>query len=220
MIPIERKQRAKEMARELKRIFPDREGSALNYSTSWELLVAVILSAQCTDKRVNIVTKDLFEKYRSFEDYIAADIAEFQEDIRSTGFYKNKAKNILTSAHKIQDEYDGEVPDSMKDLTRLPGVARKTANVVLGNVFGKYEGIAVDTHVRRFALRFDLSEHTNPVKIEKDLMELLPQEEWFSFGNNLIYYGREVCPARPHDCEEHPLTRIYPKALHKWPKAR
>lgn len=216
----ERKERAQEMHQVLKKIFPKHKGTALSYSNSWELLVSVILSAQCTDKRVNMVTKDLFVKYPTLKDYTSASQEEFQEDIRSTGFYKNKAKNILASAHRVAQIYSGEVPDTMEELLTLPGVARKTANVVLGNAFGKVEGIAVDTHVRRFALRFDLSDSKNPEIIERDLMKLLPQKHWFDFGNNLIYYGREICPARAHECEDHPLTKVYPEAAERWPKSR
>lgn len=215
-----RKERATKMATALKTLFPEHVGTALSYSNNWELLVAVVLSAQCTDKRVNIVTKDLFSKYKTLDDYVNVGIEEFQEDIRSTGFYRNKAKNILAAAVKVKEEYEGEVPNTMKELITIPGVGRKTANVILGNAFGTYKGIAVDTHVRRFAIRFDLSDHRDPKRIEEDLMKLLPQEEWFTFGNNLIYYGREICPARPHDCSDHPLTRIYPPAAEVWPKAR
>ncbi|MEX0935158.1 MAG: endonuclease III [Candidatus Paceibacterota bacterium] len=216
----DRAKRAKKMAKKLKELFPDRQGTALDHSTNWELVVAVVLSAQCTDKRVNKVTKKLFKKYTKLDNYIRADLKEFQEDIRSTGFYKTKGKNILAAAKRVKEEFGGKVPDTMKDLMTLPGVGRKTANVVLGNAFGKSKGIAVDTHVRRFAIRFDLSDYTYPKKIEKDLIELLPQKEWFDFGNNLIYYGREICPARPHECEDHPLTKIYPPAAEKWPKSR
>lgn len=215
-----RAQRAREMDHELQKIFANKEGTALTYSNPWELLVAVILSAQCTDKRVNMVTPALFAKYPTLDDYVNASQDEFQEDIRSTGFYKNKAKNILASARKIKEDFGGAVPQGMEELLTLPGVARKTANVVLGNAFNIYEGIAVDTHVRRFAIRFDLSDSKNPEKIEQDLMTLLPQERWFDFGNNLIYYGREICPAREHDCSDHPLTKIYPEATNNWPKAK
>lgn len=216
----ERKKRAQKMDTKLADLFADKKGTALTYSTNWELLVSVILSAQCTDKRVNKVTKELFAKYKTFNDYLEVSQEEFQEDIRSTGFYKNKAKNILASAEKIDKEYGGKVPNTMEALLTLPGVARKTANVVLGNAFGIYEGIAVDTHVRRFAIRFDLSDSKNPTVIEKDLMKLLPQDRWFEFGNNLIYYGREICPAREHECDKHPLTKIYPEAANNWPSSR
>lgn len=216
----ERRKRATAMADVLDDLFADREGTALLHSTPWELLVAVMLSAQCTDERVNKVVADLFKKYSTFDDYLSADLHEFQKDIKSTGFYRNKAKNILASAQIIKEKHGGDVPNTMEELTALPGVARKTANVVLGNAFGKVEGLAVDTHVRRFAIRFDLSSYTDPVKIEKDLIQLLPQERWFAFGNNLIYYGREICSARPHECTDYPLTRIYPPAADIWPRSR
>jgi len=216
----EKKERALLMDIKLQELFPGKKGTALFHSNPWELLVSVILSAQCTDERVNMVTKDLFSKYTKLEDYLDASLEEFQENIHSTGFYRNKAKNILASAQSVHLEFGGEVPNEMDKLLSLPGVARKTANVVLGNAFGIHEGIAVDTHVRRFSLRFDLSDSKQPEKIEKDLMELLPQDRWFEFGNNLIYYGREICGARPHECEIHPLTSIYPPAAEKWPKAK
>ena len=216
---LERKARAKQILKELTKLFPN-VGMVLNYTTHWELVVAVILSAQCTDKRVNMVTKELFQKYRSLDAYADADLNTFQEDIRSTGFYKNKAKNIIAAARRIRDTYDGVVPNTMEDLLTLPGVARKTANVVLGNAFGIVEGIAVDTHVRRFARKLDLTDHTDPNKIEQDLMRLFPNKEWFALTYKLIEYGREICPARPHPCEDHPLSHIYPAAAKNWPKSK
>lgn len=215
----ERKKRAQIINKKLKGLFPDAK-IALNYSNNWELLVAVVLSAQCTDARVNMVTKELFNKYKTLGDYAGVSQREFEQDIRSTGFYRNKAKNIRAAAQRVQNEYGGEVPDTMEELLTLPGVARKTANIILSNAFGKNEGIAVDTHVRRFAIRFDLSDYTDPVRIERDLMELLPQKDWKQFNHALVLYGREVCPARKHDCASHPLTRIYPPAKNKWPKAK
>jgi len=218
---IERTQRSRAMTRELKKLFKDKKpATSLSHTTPWKLLVAVILSAQCTDKRVNEVTKVLFKKYKTLDDYVCARKSEFEQDIKSTGFYKNKAKNILSAAKKIKKEFGGAVPDSMEQLITLPGVARKTANVVLCNAFGKTEGIPVDTHVRRFAIRFDLTDSKNPDRIEKDLMELLPKKDWCAFSHYLIYYGKEVCPAHKHACEDHPLTRLYPRAAHSWPKSR
>lgn len=215
----ERKKRMAVIQRKLKKLFP-KARIALNYSTTWELLVAVILSAQCTDKRVNIVTADLFKKYTKLDDYVDADIKEFEKDIHSTGFYRNKTKNILAAAKKVKEDFGGEVPQTMKELLTLPGVARKTANVVLSNAFGKNVGIAVDTHVRRFVIRFDLSDYTDPVRIERDLMELVPEKDWNRVTYGFIEYGREVCPARKHECEGHPLTKIYPPAADTWPKAK
>lgn len=219
----ERKKRAAQITRELKRLFSD-ASTDLNYSnneqSSWELLVAVILSAQCTDEMVNKVTEKLFKKYRTLDDYIDANPAEFEQDIKPTGYYKNKTKNILAAAKIIKEEYGGEVPDTMEELLKIPGVGRKTANVVLGNAFGKVEGMAVDTHVRRFTIRFDLTDNTDPNKIEEDLMKLLPRDAWFSTTHRLVEYGQKICPARKHDCTGHPLTKIYPPAAKIWPKAK
>ncbi len=215
----ERKERAKKINAKLKSLFPD-ASIALKYENPWELLVSVILSAQCTDKMVNRVTETLFKKYRTLDDYVNANPQEFAQDIRQTGFFNNKAKNVLGAAKKIKEEFDGGVPRTMSEILTIPGVARKTANVVLGNAYGIVEGIAVDTHVKRFAQKFDLTTHADPVKIERDLMELLPQEDWFPFTYRLIEYGRQICTARPHDCTEHPLSKIYPPAATKWPMAR
>ncbi len=177
----------------------------LQYSNPWELLVAVELSAQCTDLRVNIVTEKLFRKYRSLEDYVNADPKEFEKDIFQTGFYKNKSKNILAAAKVLKETFGGELPKTMKDMLTIPGVGRKTANVVLGNAYGIAEGIAVDTHVMRLAQVLGLSRHKTPEKIEKDLMKLIPQKEWFHSTYLLIDYGRKHCTARPHDHEHCPL---------------
>lgn len=215
----ERSERVKDIQRELKIFFP-KARIALTHSNNWELLVAVILSAQCTDKRVNMVTKTLFQKYKTLDDYVSARHNEFEKDIKSTGFFRNKAKNILASAKKVKEEFDGEVPCTMEELLTLPGVARKTANVVLSNAHGVNEGIAVDTHVRRFVIRFDLSDYTDPVRIEKDLIEIVPQKDWNTITYLLIEYGREICPARKHKCEDHPITKLYPKAAHIWPRSR
>jgi endonuclease-3 len=212
----ERRKRALAVSRELAKLFPDAR-IALNYSNHWELLVAVVLSAQCTDKKVNEVSARLFEKYKTLDDYVAADQAEFEEDIRQTGFFRNKAKNVLAGARIIRDKFDGRVPSTMEELLSIPGVARKTANIVLGNAFGIVEGIAVDTHVRRLSLKLSLTDYTDPVKIEKDLMALLPRQEWFAFTYRMIDYGRNICPARKHDCRDHPLTRLYPEAAERWP---
>ncbi|RME59940.1 endonuclease III [Candidatus Parcubacteria bacterium] len=205
-----RKKRAREIARALKRLFPTTR-TALRYQTPWQLVVATILSAQCTDKKVNEVTEKLFKKYRKLEDYVAADPEEFAKDIRPTGFYRNKAKHILAAARVVQEKYKGKVPKTMEELLTLPGVARKTANVILGNAFGVTEGIPVDTHVRRLARRLGLTDEESPEKIEQDLMQLLPRREWFGFAHRLIDYGRTYCPARPHDHEHCPLTVLLRK---------
>jgi len=220
----ERKSRAVKISKKLKELFPKAK-IALNYSNHWELLVSVVLSAQCTDKRVNIVTHELFKKYKKLDDYVKASasrrtIETFQEDIHSTGFYRNKAKNILAAAKMVKSDFKGKVPDTMEELLTVPGVARKTANVVLSNAFGKNEGIAVDTHVRRFSIRFDLSDFKDPVRIEKDFMEIFPKKEWNKITYGLIEYGRQICTAREHDCKDHPLTKIYPKAASIWPRAK
>lgn len=215
----ERQERAKKITRELKKLFPD-ASIALRYKSTWELLVAVELSAQCTDVMVNKVTEKLFKKYRTFKKYLTADPKEFEQDIRQTGFYRNKAKNILAAAKMVQEEFGGKVPRTMHELLRIPGVARKTANVILGNAFGIVDGMAVDTHVKRFAQKLDLSDSKDPKKIEQDLMQIFPREEWFPLTYRLIEYGRRTCPARKHDCTKHPLSKIYPKAASVWPTAR
>lgn len=203
----------------LKKLYPD-AGMVLNYSNDWELLVAVVLSAQCTDVMVNKVTAKLFKKYPRLQDYVDAKPEEFEQDIRSTGFYRNKAKNILAAARMIHERFHGKIPASMHDMLAIPGVARKTANVVLGNAHGIVEGIAVDTHVRRFAIRLGFSDHRDPKHIEQDLMAITPRKDWFLLTYLFIEYGRNICPARKHDCYEHPLTKIYPTAAVIWPKAK
>ncbi len=204
-----------EIVRVLKGLFPEAR-TALQYRNHWELLAAVILSAQCTDKKVNEVTARLFTKYSSLSDYVTADIAEFEMDIRQTGFFRNKAKNILASAKIVHEQYGGKIPETMDELLNLPGVARKTANVVLGSAYGIVDGIAVDTHVRRLSIKLGLTDNKRPEQIERDLMRLLPKSEWLDFSHRLILYGRTFCPARRHDCK-HPLTRIYPPAADIWP---
>lgn len=213
----ERQQRARRIVWKLKELFP-KARIVLRYGSNWELLVAVQLSAQCTDVMVNKVTEKLFKKYRNLEDYTAADPKEFEKDIHSCGFFRNKTKNILAAAKIVQERFGEEVPRTMKEILTLPGVARKTANVVLGNAYGIVEGIAVDTHVRRLSQKLGLTSHSDPVKIEQDLMRLIPNKDWFFLTYRLIEYGRQVCPARKHkDCESHPLTKIYPQAANLWP---
>lgn len=192
----------------------------LNYSNPWELMVAVQLSAQCTDKRVNEVTAKLFLKYPTLSAYVRAKKGEFERDIFSCGFYHNKTKNILAAAKMVQEKYDGNIPDTLEELLSIPGVARKTANVVLSSLYNKTEGIAVDTHVRRFAIRFDLSDFKDPVRIERDLMEIMPETEWWAFNHRLVHYGRYTCKARKHECAEHPLTKVFPQAIKSWPQSK
>lgn len=181
---------------------------ALDYTTPLEILVATILSAQCTDKRVNIVTKSLFTKYKTPEDYANADLTALEQDIRSTGFYRNKAKNIKNAGQLLVEKFDSKVPKTMKELLELPGVARKTANIVLSNAYGVIEGIAVDTHVRRLSQRLRLSENTDPNKIETDLMKVVPKNEWKRITNLLIFHGRNVCIARKPKCPACVLNKI------------
>lgn len=214
----ERTLRVKRMNKILRTLYP-KATIALNFSNPWELLVAVQLSAQCTDKRVNEVTAKLFKKYKTLKAYAHASQGEFERDIFSCGFYRNKARNIIAAAQMLEKEHGGVIPQSLSELVRIPGVARKTANVVLSNLYKKAEGIAVDTHVRRFAIRFDLSDFKDPVRIERDLMEIMPKSEWWGFNHRLVHYGRDYCPARKHACEDHPLTKIYPKAATCWPRA-
>lgn len=185
----------------------------LNFSNPLELLVATILSAQCTDVRVNLVTASLFQKYRRPEEYLAVPVEELEEDIHSTGFYRNKTKNIRGACARMLAEYNGQVPDTMEALLTLPGVARKTANVVLGNVFGKAEGIAVDTHVTRLSNLLGLTEQSDPVKIERDLMAKFPQREWTNISHRIILHGRRVCIARRPRCGECGLSDLCPSAF-------
>lgn len=192
----------------LKKLFPNPK-IALNFSNPWELFVAVVLSAQCTDKKVNEVTSNLFKKYKTLEDYVKVDLSEFEKDIKSTGFYKNKARNILASAKIIKEKFGGQVPKTMKELLSLPGVGRKTANIILGNVYNKIEGIAVDTHVRRLSRLLGLTKNSDPDKIEKDLREIVPHKYWFKITYYLIDYGRKYCPARPHNHKNCPLAKFY-----------
>lgn len=204
---LERKKRAVKIIAALKKFFPKAE-IALKFGNNWELLVAVELSAQCTDKKVNEVTEKLFKKYRTLDDYIRANPKEFERDIHSTGFYRNKTKNILAAAKMVKEKFGGKLPKTMEEMLEIPGVARKTANVVLGNAHGVVEGIAVDTHVKRLARVLGLTDHSDPVKIERDLMALIPKKEWFSFTYRLINYGRAYCVARPHDHAKCPLTKL------------
>lgn len=173
----------------------------LNYEAPWQLLIATILSAQCTDNRVNIVTKDLFKKYKSLEDFAGADQKELEKDIHSTGFYRNKAKNIIACAQQLVEEYQSEVPNDLEALTNLPGVGRKTANVIRGNIY-KEPSIVVDTHVKRISKRLGFTKEEDPVKVEFDLMKLLPKEQWILYNIQIITLGRSICTARNPKCSE------------------
>lgn len=206
----DKKQHTAEIIKRLKKIYPDAH-CALNHSNAFELLVATILSAQCTDDRVNIVTATLFRKYRTPQDFVDVELEELTQDIKSINFFNNKAKNIQATARKIVEEFGGEVPQTMDELLSLNGVARKTANVVLGNAFGIASGVVVDTHVSRLSQRLGITSETTPEKIEKDLQELVPKKDWVMFPHWLIYHGRQVCNARKPKCEECKLNDICPK---------
>ena len=196
----------------LKKNYPQAK-IALNYSNNFELLVAVMLSAQCTDKIVNKVTGKLFAKFISVKDYAYADLRDLENDVRSSGFYKNKAKNIQNTAKIILQKYQGKVPETMNGLISLPGVARKTANIVLGNAFAKFEGIAVDTHVRRLSQRLALTKQNNPDKIEQDLMKLFDKNNWFGLTYLLIEHGRNICQAKKPKCDLCFLNNLCPSTL-------
>jgi endonuclease-3 len=197
---------------ELRRLYPDAKCS-LDFSTPLQLLVATQLAAQCTDERVNMVTKDLFRKYRSVEDFATVSQEELEQDIKSTGFYRNKAKNIRAACQRIITDFGGEVPHTMKELLSLPGVARKTANVVMGNAFGIVEGYIVDTHNMRLSRRFGWTTSDDPVKIEQTLMRIIPQKDWLDLSHFIIYHGRAICGARKPRCEQCTLAKLCPSAF-------
>ncbi len=197
---------------ELRRLYPDAKIS-LTFSSPLELLMATQLSAQSTDERVNLVTAELFKKYRRVEDYATVSQEELEQDIRSTGFYHSKAKNIRAAAQRIMTNYGGEVPCTMEDLVTLPGVGRKTANVVLGNAFGIVEGIVVDTHMGRLARRFGWTNNEDPVQVEQDLMRIVPRKDWLHLSYVMIYHGRTICRARKPLCAQCTLVHLCPSAF-------
>lgn len=201
--------RALEVLLRLKQLYPDARCS-LDYKTPFQLMVATILSAQCTDDRVNKVTPELFRRFPDARSMAAADLAELEALVRSTGFYRNKAKNIQANSRMLLEQFSGEVPQTMEDLLKLPGVARKTANVVMANAFGLNMGVTVDTHVKRLTNRLGLTTHSDPIRIERDLMKLLPQPDWESWSIRLIYHGRAVCNARSPKCEICALADLCP----------
>jgi len=213
----ERASRAKQIIAYLKRAYPSPK-SELVYATKFQFVVAVMLSAQCTDKKVNECTKILFKKYKKVNDFANANLATLTKEISSVTFFRNKAKAIIKTAKEIQTRYGGIVPRSEAHLIALPGIGYKTAHVVLGELYDIWEGIATDTHVKRFARRFDLSDNNDPTKISKDLESLIPKKDWKYVNNGLVLYGRYICPARPHDCTNHPLTKLWPSAATRWPK--
>ena len=205
-----KKQRAEMIHARLAERYPD-PAPALDHTNPWELLVATVLSAQCTDERVNMVTPELFRRWPGPKELAAIEPETLEEVIRSTGLFRSKAKNLVAAARRVVETYGGEVPRTMADLTTLGGVARKTANIVLSNAFGIHEGIAVDTHVKRLANRMGLTVSDNPTVIEKDLMALFPREAWGDVNHELVFFGREVCPARAPRCPECELNDICPK---------
>lgn len=207
-----KKQRALEVLDRLKRLYPDATCS-LTYETPVQLLIATILSAQCTDDRVNMVTPALFERFPDAHAMAEADLAEIETLVKSTGFYRNKAKNIQAACRKIVTDFGGEVPQTMEALTSLPGAARKTANVVLAHAFGINAGVTVDTHVKRLSQKLGFTKHTDPGKIEKDLMKLIPQVDWENWSIRLIYHGRAVCNARKPACDRCELADLCPSAV-------
>jgi endonuclease-3 len=204
----------RKIVRLLKRAYPDAK-CTLNHSNAFELLIATILSAQCTDERVNIVTADLFRKYRKPEDYLKVSPVELQKDIRTTGFFRNKAKSIQGTSKVLVDEYGGAVPKTIEELLELPGVARKTANVVLGNAFGVSSGVVVDTHVTRLSRRLGLTEQKQAEKIEKELIEIVPKKDWVIFSHLLIAHGRKICKARNPLCEDCVIEKLCPSSYLK-----
>ncbi len=208
------KERVRKIIRLLKRTYPDAKCS-LNHSNAFELLIATILSAQCTDARVNIVTQDLFRKYRSPEDYLKVSEKELQRDIRTTGFFRNKTKSIQGTAKVLTEQHSGEVPETIEELLELPGVARKTANVVLGNAFGISSGVVVDTHVTRLSHRLDLSTQKTAEKIEQDLIAIVPKKDWVLFPHLFISHGRAICRARNPICAECVLEKLCPSSYLK-----
>jgi endonuclease-3 len=215
MMPnAELKQRVRKIIRLLKRAYPDAKCS-LNHANAFELLIATILSAQCTDARVNIVTQDLFRKYRQPEDYLKVSPKELEKDIRTTGFFRNKTKSIQGTVKVLTEEYGGKVPETIEELLELPGVARKTANVVLGNAFGIRSGVVVDTHVTRLSHRLGLSSQKTAEKIEQDLIAILPKKDWVIFPHLLIAHGRGVCKARNPLCAECAVEKFCPSSYLK-----
>lgn len=203
----ERKARLQRILDDLDKLFPQAT-CALHHKNAWQLLVATILSAQCTDERVNKVTPELFRKYARLEDFANAPQEELANDIRSTGFFNNKSRSLIGAAKKILSDYNGQVPRTMDELLSVPGAARKTANVVLGTAYNIPSGVVVDTHVQRISLRLDLTRNTDPVKIEQDLMKIVPQDRWILFSHQVIHFGRQVCIARKPRCANCPLDPL------------
>lgn len=217
MAEAERTGRAKKIVSFLKKKYP-KPKSELTYKTPFQFVVAVILSAQCTDKAVNRVTDILFKKYKTPKDFADADPETFTKEISSIPFFRNKAKSIMAAAQLIVEKFGGKVPKTADELQELPGVAYKTAHVILGELYDSWEGIPTDTHVKRFAHRFDLTTNTDLKKISKDLERLIPKKDWKYVNNGLVLYGRYICPAREHNCSTHELTALWLPSRKRWPR--
>ncbi|MDO8514178.1 MAG: endonuclease III [bacterium] len=215
----ERQKRARRLVAYLKKAYPNPK-TELHYKTPFQLVVAVVMSAQCTDKIVNRVTEKLFRKYKKPSCFANAKPQVFEREISSIPFFRNKAKHIIAAAKIISGDFRGRVPHTAKELQTLPGVGYKTAHVILGELYDTWEGIPTDTHVKRFAKRFDLTDENDLTKISKDLEALIPKKDWKYVNNGLVLHGRYVCPAHPHDCLAHPLTKLWPLAAKRWPKTR
>lgn len=211
----EREMRARRIVGFLKKTYP-KPKSELLYATPFQFVVAVALSAQCTDKTVNKVTRTLFKKYRTAEDFAQAHPRVFEKEISSVTFFRNKARHIIAAGKRVVEVYGGKVPRAADELQTLPGVGYKTAHVILGELYDVWEGIPTDTHVKRFAKRFDLTTHSDLKKISHDLERLIPKKDWKYVNNGLVLYGRYVCPARPHECGKHPLTKVWKPAASRW----
>lgn len=217
--PEERKARAAEILKYLKSAYPVPK-TELHYETPFQLVAAVMMSAQCTDKMVNKVTETLYQKYKTSADFANANEETLTNEMPGITFNRAKAKHLVGAGKVVEEVFGGVVPGTEAELIQLPGIAYKSAHVIMGELFSRWEGIPTDTHVRRFALRFDLTEKTELTKISKDLEALVPKEDWKYVNNGFVLYGRYVCNAIPHDCDEHPLTKIWPPAAHRWPKAK
>lgn len=219
MHSAEQRARAQKIVRYLKKTYHTPK-TELRYRTPFQLVVAVMLSAQCTDKLVNKVTEDLYKKYKTPRDFANADLATFTKEIARVSFFRNKAKHIIAAAKIIEEHHRGKVPNDARELQKLPGIGYKTAHVILGELYDVWEGIPTDTHVKRFARKFELTKHTDLGKISKDLESIIPKKDWKYVNNGLVLYGRYICKAHRHDCNEHPLTKLWPKAGLRWPSAK
>lgn len=215
----ERRARARKLVAYLKKAYPAPK-SELTHTTPFQFLVAVVLSAQCTDKLVNRVTEGLFKKYRTPKDFAGADLSTFMQEISSVTFFRNKARHILIAANMVEMDFKGKIPRTAVELQTLPGVGYKTAHVILGELYDSWEGIPTDTHVKRFARKFDLTDNTDLKRISKDLEALVPKNDWKYVNNGLVLYGRYLCMANRHDCSKHPLTKLWLPAKDRWPRTK